>query len=46
MPKFAIERFLPAISIKASEILGHLTDGKNIENLVNLKEVFLNDIEL
>lgn len=30
VPKFAIEKILPAISIKASEILGDLTDGKNM----------------
>lgn len=28
VPKFAIEKILPAISIKASEILNDLTDGK------------------
>ena len=28
VPKFAIEKILPAISIKASEILSDLTDGK------------------
>lgn len=30
VPKFAIEKKLPAISIKASEILGDLTNGKNM----------------